>query len=55
MGSSEYSEFAQRLYQLRVDHISNNSHYHLSDANKSMYDFILKDKKHKYLSPFYSK
>lgn len=55
MNSSEYSELAQRLYQLCIDHISNNIHYHLSNANKSMYDFILKDKKYKYLSPFYIK
>jgi hypothetical protein len=55
MGGSEYSELAQRLYQLCIDHISNNIYYHLLNANKNMYDFILKDKKYKYLSPFYHK
>lgn len=53
--SVEYSDYTQRLYQLCIDHISDNMHYHIPEANSLMYDFLLNDKSYAYLKPFYRK
>ena len=53
--SSKYSDDTQKLYQLCIDHITNNIHYHISEANILMYNFLLNDKTYTYLKPFYRK
>lgn len=50
-----YSDYTQRLYQLCIANITNNIHYHLSEANTAMLNFLQKDKSYKYLKPFYWK